>query len=43
VWRLAEGAAELTAEVHRREMCCAGERGDIERLAVASVDKILRA
>jgi hypothetical protein len=43
VGRLAEGAAELTAEVRRRKMCCAGERGDVEPLAVTSVDKILRA
>jgi hypothetical protein len=40
---LAEGPAELTAEVGRREMGDARERRHVERLAVAGVDEILRA
>ena len=43
VRRLAEGAAELAAEVRGREACGAGECGDVERLAVAGVDQILGA
>lgn len=40
---LAESAAELAAEVGGREVGGAGERGDVERLAVAGIDEILRA
>ncbi len=43
VRRLAEGPVELAAEVRRREMGGAGERRDVERLAVARVDEVLRA
>ena len=41
--RLAELAAELAAEVRGREVGGAGERGHVERVAVAPVDEILRA
>ena len=41
--RLAEGAAELAAEVRGGEVRGAGERGHVERLAVARVDRVLRA
>jgi hypothetical protein len=39
---LAERPAELAAEVRRREVRGAGERGHVERLAVSGVDEILR-
>jgi hypothetical protein len=42
VGRLAERAAELTAEVGGRQMGDAGEGGHVERLAVAGVDQVLR-
>ena len=41
--RLAEGAAKLPAEVRHGEVRCAGESGDVERLAVSRVGEILRA
>ena len=41
--RLAKGAAELAAEVRLRETGNTCEHGDIERLAVARVDEVLRA
>ena len=40
---LAEGAAELAAEVRGGEMRGARERGDVERLPVAGIDEILGA
>ena len=43
VRRLAERAAELTAEVGRGEVGGLRERRDVERLAVARVDDVLRA
>ena len=43
VRRLAERLAELAAEVRGREVRGACERGDVERLAVARVDEVLRA
>jgi hypothetical protein len=43
VRRLAEGTAELAAEVRGREMRRAGERVDVEGLAVAGVDEVFRA
>ena len=43
VRRLAERAAELTAEVRAREVSGPGERGDVERLAIAGVREVLRA
>src|SRR5712692_7267616 len=42
VRRLAEGPAELAAEVRGREVRGTGERGNVERLAVAGVDQVLR-
>ena len=39
---LAEGTAELAAEVRGREVRGAGERPHVERLAVAGVDEVLR-
>src|SRR5260370_4344320 len=39
---LAERAAELTAEMRLREMRRLRERGDVERVAVAGVDQVLR-
>jgi len=43
VGRFAELAAELAAEVRRRQPRRASERLHVERLAVARVDEILRA
>jgi hypothetical protein len=40
---LAEGAPELTAEVRGGEARRACQRRDVERLAVARVDQVLRA
>jgi hypothetical protein len=40
---LAKGSAELATEVRWREMRGAGERGNVERLAIAGVDEVLRA
>ena len=41
--RLAERPAELAAEVRPREVGGPRERLDVERLAVAGVDEVLRA
>jgi hypothetical protein len=41
--RLPERAPKLTAEVRRREASGPRERRDVERLAVARVDQVLRA
>ena len=43
VRRLTECPAELAAEVGGREVRRRGERGDVERLAVARVDQVFRA
>jgi hypothetical protein len=43
VRRLAEGPAELPAEVRGREVRGTGECGHVERLAVAGIDEVLRA
>src|SRR5207245_8170605 len=40
---LAEGPAKLAAEVRGREVRRARQRADVERLAVARVDQVLRA
>ena len=40
---LAEGSPELTAEVRRRKARRCGERGHIERFAVAGIDEVPRA
>jgi hypothetical protein len=42
VRRLAEGPPKLAAEVRRREARSAGDGRDVERLAVARVDQVLR-
>ena len=41
--RLAEGTPELAAEVRPREMRRTGERGHVERVAIAGVDEVLGA
>ena len=43
VRRRAERAPELAAEVRRRQLRGAGERRNVERIAVARVDEILRS
>ena len=41
--RFAESPAELAREVRGREVRGAGKRSDLERLAIAGVDEVLRA
>jgi len=43
VWRLAEGATELAAEMCAREARGPGKVGHAERLAVAAVREVLGA
>jgi len=43
VGRLPEGAAELPAEVARRDVGSASERLEVERLGIAGVDDVARA
>ena len=43
MWRLTECPAELAAEVGGREVGGSGERGYVERVAVATIDQVFRA